>query len=389
MSRPTTRFTVASTTVFGFCSHTFMAGGYRRSVLLGDLVTVSVAVCLALTIEHSRGAGDRSPSGADFGTSVGMAGARLVTARVRAKVLGCGDEEFRRVTRASTYLVAGVAVVSAFFDPRLLTSGLIVAIALLTSVTLVVRCVFRVRLRHARAAGLCAQRTLVVCEATSSSSSPRNAAQMRRDGLIIVAACVPDGRGGRRTAHSFRVAGDFTDIVETARTVSAEVVAVTACGELDVATLRRLRWGLAAEDIDLVLLATLAPMNGRIHARPLSRVRVLHVEEPELRGMRHLVKAVLDRVLSALVAPRAVAGAPGALRLGPSDLSRPGALPTGPDRARRAPVHDAQAPHDGGRGRTASFRPRPSQPSRRQRPVQDQGRPAHDTSRALAATRLP
>jgi exopolysaccharide biosynthesis polyprenyl glycosylphosphotransferase len=272
-------------------------GSYRRSVLVGDLVTVSVAVLLAFFIERSRGDSDRVSQVLTLTLPMAWLVLASLLRLYEAKFLGAGDEEFRRVTRSSTYLLAGVAVVSAFFDPKLLSAGVVVAIAVLTVVTLAVRCAFRVRLRHSRAAGLCAQRTLVVCETNQLDELSRNAAQMRRDGLSIVAACVPDGRGDG-SEHSFRIAGDFGDIVDSARSVSAEVVAVTASGELDVAALRRLRWGLAAEGIDLVLLATLAPLNGRIRARSLSRVRVLHVEEPELRGLRHLVKAVLDRVVA-------------------------------------------------------------------------------------------
>jgi len=87
-------------------------------------VTVSVAVVLAFLIERSRG---------DLGrvsevVTLALPMAWLVLASLlrvyEAKFLGAGDEEFRRVTRSSTYLLAAVAVVSAFFDPKLLSVAL-------------------------------------------------------------------------------------------------------------------------------------------------------------------------------------------------------------------------------------------------------------------------
>ena len=376
---------VAAQGVSGSARTRSWLGGYRRSVLLGDLVAVSLAVVLALLIERSRGDLDRVSAALTFTLPLAWLVLASLLRVYEPRFLGAGDEEFRRVTRSSTYLVAGLAVVSAFFDPRLLTGGVVVAIVLLTMVTLVIRCVFRVHLRHSRAAGLCAQRTLVVCEANQLEQLSRNAAQMRRDGLSIVAACVPDGVAAKAT-HSFEVAGDFSDIVETARSVSAEVVAVTASGELDVATLRRLRWGLAAEDIDLVLLATLAPMNGRIQARPLSRVRVLHVEEPQLRGLRHLVKAVLDRVLAAIallvlwplllvlcVMVRATSPGPAFFRQTRVDAT--------------VTLHHAEAAHDvmDAEQRGAAL---PESRIGRRRAVQDGGRSANDPGGPLAAPRL-
>jgi exopolysaccharide biosynthesis polyprenyl glycosylphosphotransferase len=274
-------------------------GGYRRSVVVGDLLTLAIAVVVAGLVERSRGASNPQAQALALALPLAWLGLASLLRVYEPRFLGAGDEEFRRVTRASTYLIAGVAVVSAFFDPGLLNAGLIALVGLLTMATLTIRCFFRARLRRSRASGLCAQRTLVVCEGNQLEQLSRNAGLMSKDGLSIVAACVPDP-GVVPANEAFPVAGDFTDIVDTARAVQASVVAVTACAALDVAALRRLRWGLAAADIDLVLLATLSPVNGRVHARPLSGVRVLHVEEPELRGLRHLLKAIIDRLLAAL-----------------------------------------------------------------------------------------
>jgi exopolysaccharide biosynthesis polyprenyl glycosylphosphotransferase len=60
--------------------------------------------------------------------------------------------------------------------------------------------------------------------------------------------------------------------------------------------LRRLAWDLEGTGVDLVVSPGLVEVAGpRLHIRPLCGLPLLHVEQPELSGFRHLVKAALDR----------------------------------------------------------------------------------------------
>ncbi len=96
---------------------------------------------------------------------------------------------------------------------------------------------------------------------------------------------------------------------------------------------------------------------GRSPAVGSTRLRppLLHVDEPELTGVRRLVKEGIDRTIAALVllaalpAPAARAGA-----RHPPDESRAGAVQAGPGRPAGPTLHDLEAAdHAGRRRRTA------------------------------------
>jgi exopolysaccharide biosynthesis polyprenyl glycosylphosphotransferase len=74
---------------------------------------------------------------------------------------------------------------------------------------------------------------------------------------------------------------------------------VTASGELTATRLRRLGWQLEGTGIDLVLAPALTDVAGpRIHTRPVAGLPLIHVEAPEFRGARKLIKGFVDRAVS-------------------------------------------------------------------------------------------
>jgi exopolysaccharide biosynthesis polyprenyl glycosylphosphotransferase len=76
-------------------------------------------------------------------------------------------------------------------------------------------------------------------------------------------------------------------------------VAVAASGELTASRLRRLGWQLEGTEIDLVVTPALADVAGpRIHTQPVAGLPMIHVEAPEFRGGRKVVKALFDRALA-------------------------------------------------------------------------------------------
>ena len=71
---------------------------------------------------------------------------------------------------------------------------------------------------------------------------------------------------------------------------------MTASGELTATRLRRLGWQLEGTGIDLVVAPALTDVAGpRIHTRPVAGLPLIHVEAPEFRGGRKLVKGFVDR----------------------------------------------------------------------------------------------
>jgi exopolysaccharide biosynthesis polyprenyl glycosylphosphotransferase len=117
----------------------------------------------------------------------------------------------------------------------------------------------------------------------------------------VVGACIPDALLAPvpQRLGDVPVLGSFRAIVDAAMAINADTVAVTACSELTAARLRRLGWQLEGTGIDLVLAPALTDVAGpRIHTQPVAGLPLIHVEAPEFRGARKLVKGFVDRALA-------------------------------------------------------------------------------------------
>lgn len=113
--------------------------------------------------------------------------------------------------------------------------------------------------------------------------------------MEVVGACAPhDGIGD---VEGVPVLGDFSDVALAVGQVHADTVAVLACPEMDGVALRRLAWRLEKTDTDLVVAPALMEVAGpRITIRPAAGLPLLHVDHPEISGLRQVVKNLFDRV---------------------------------------------------------------------------------------------
>ncbi|WP_323132182.1 sugar transferase [Kineococcus indalonis] len=218
------------------------------------------------------------------------------------RFLGVGSEEFQRVLTAGTAVVALVGTLSWAFALDVARGFVVVALPVAGLLTLAGRLAARRYLHRRRAAGACVQSTLVAGHPASVASLVR---QVRRDtdhGLRIDAACTPDGRSSAELeALGVPVVGTLEDVAAVARRHDVDVVATLTCPELDGPVLRRLGWQLEDTRADLVVAPALTDVVGpRVVIRPVSGLPLLHVERPELRGLRHVGKALLDRGSAAL-----------------------------------------------------------------------------------------
>jgi exopolysaccharide biosynthesis polyprenyl glycosylphosphotransferase len=157
---------------------------------------------------------------------------------------------------------------------------------------------------------------------------------LRRDtyhGLAVVAACLvdapeeagPDGVAGEPAAcvpsprtplgtpladvpvadlpvTDVPVAGSLRDVAAAVSRFSADTVAVLACPEMDGGRLRELAWELEKTDTDLYVAPTLLDVAGpRTTIRPVAGLPLLHVDHPELAGVRQAIKSVFDKTCAA------------------------------------------------------------------------------------------
>jgi exopolysaccharide biosynthesis polyprenyl glycosylphosphotransferase len=218
------------------------------------------------------------------------------------KFAGVGAEEFRRVVLAGLVLVAGVATLAYLAGVTFGRGyyGLALPVSFLTSI--VTRAVLRLRLRSRRLAGDCVHRVLAVGPEAAVVDLVERTRREPESGLFVVGACLlEDGaRSLALTRAQVPVVGTPRNLVAALDQVGADTVAVTASEQLSGEALRRLAWQLEGRGVELVVSPGLVEIAGpRLHVRPFSGLPLLHLEQPEFRGARRVVKALADRVLAA------------------------------------------------------------------------------------------
>ena len=126
--------------------------------------------------------------------------------------------------------------------------------------------------------------------------------ELRRDryhGLAVVGACVAQP-GQCSEVAGVPVYGGLEDVSAAVRTFGADTVAVLACPEMDGLRLRRLAWELEKTGTDLCVSPALLDVAGpRTTIRPTAGLTLLHVDHPQLAGLRLVFKGLFDRCVAA------------------------------------------------------------------------------------------
>lgn len=213
------------------------------------------------------------------------------------RVVGFGSEEFARVGQAVVALTATVAFYSYATKAEVARGYVLLAVPLTAALCLLGRYGARKVLHRRRMFGGCMSNVLAV---GGEHSVADLVTQLRREpygGLRVVGACVSSGSGGRLGELCVPVLGGISDVVRAVERLGADTVAVTSSAEISPARLRRLAWDLERTDTALIVAPGLMEVAGpRLHIRPVIGLPLLHVEEPEFRGIRRMIKAVVDRI---------------------------------------------------------------------------------------------
>jgi exopolysaccharide biosynthesis polyprenyl glycosylphosphotransferase len=97
------------------------------------------------------------------------------------------------------------------------------------------------------------------------------------------------------------VLGGLDEVAGVVRCYEVDTVAVLPCPELDGPALRRLGWELEDTQAELLLAPAVTEIAGpRVRIRPVSGLPLLHMERPEIKGVRRLTKGVFDRTCALL-----------------------------------------------------------------------------------------
>ncbi|MGC4790821.1 sugar transferase [Micromonospora sp. DT178] len=280
---------------------------YVRSLVVLDTTVLTVAVLVGYVARF----GDDAPGGSKIPyvlVAPGLVLAWLVSLRVLRcyddRVLGYGADEYRRVGTASLRLAGGIAIAGYIADVGVSRGFLGISFAVGMLGLELARFAARKRLHRARSEGAGWSRKVLVVGDTAHVLELVHT--LRREpyaGYQVVGACIPDALLApvAQRLGDVPVVGSFRGIPEAATAIGADTVAVTASGELTATRLRRLGWQLEGTGIDLVVAPALTDVAGpRIHTRPVAGLPLIHVEAPEFRGARKLVKGFVDRAVSSV-----------------------------------------------------------------------------------------
>jgi exopolysaccharide biosynthesis polyprenyl glycosylphosphotransferase len=275
---------------------------YRVRAMLADLCGAGAGACAAFLVRF----GGLTPYVLPYllvslALPVVWCCAMALNRAYEPRMLGDGSEEFRRVVQAGVALTAGTAIGSYVTKTDVARGYVVLALPLVTLLTLILRYALRRSLHRRRAAGECMRKVVAVGHAASVAELVQLFRRERHHGMDVVAACLPGGAPGEHVSE-VPVGGDLSDVPIVVDQVRADTVAVLACPEMDGQALRRLAWRLERTHTELVVAPALMDVAGpRTMIRPVAGLPLLHVEHPELTGARQLVKNVFDRLVAVLL----------------------------------------------------------------------------------------
>ncbi|WFF01106.1 sugar transferase [Micromonospora sp. WMMD964] len=283
----------------------------ERSYVRVLVVLDTTILIIALLIGYAARFGDDEPTGSEIPyvlVAPGLVLAWLISLKALGcyddRVIGYGADEYRRVSSASLRLAGAIAIIGYIADVGVSRGFLGITFAVGTVGLEVARFAARKRLHRARSLGAGWSRKVLVVGDTAHVLELVHT--LRREpyaGYQVVGACIPDALLApvAQRLGDVPVVGSFRGIPEAATAIGADTVAVTASGELTATRLRRLGWQLEGTGVDLVVAPALTDVAGpRIHTRPVAGLPLIHVEAPEFRGARKLVKGFVDRSVSSL-----------------------------------------------------------------------------------------
>lgn len=216
------------------------------------------------------------------------------------RFIGIGSDEFRKVLNAGVGLTAAAAILSYAVNVKLSRGYLLIALPSTTMFDLLARYALRKHLHKLRRTGRCMSSVVAVGHEQTVASLVRELKRDRYHGLKVVGACVAQPAGDDEVA-GVPVHGGFGDIPAAVAAFGADTVAVLTCPEMDGVRLRSLAWELEKTGTDLCVSPALLDVAGpRTTIRPTAGLTLLHVDHPQLSGLRVALKGLFDRCFAAV-----------------------------------------------------------------------------------------
>jgi exopolysaccharide biosynthesis polyprenyl glycosylphosphotransferase len=283
-------------------------GAYVRRIALGDFLCALAAALVGYVIRFGPvNIENLPPQRASHWLVVLLpvvwSGVMLVARSYEERFLWVGPEEFRRVFFASAILLATVGTVSWAFRLELARGFVIVALPLATAFTLLQRYAQRQRLHRRRNRGEHMQTAIIVGHRNGVTALHQQIAREAYHGYRVIGCCLPPAVASAQPVSfdGLPVLGTLDQVVDVVDRYEVDTVAVLPSPDLDGPALRRLGWDLEKTAAELLLAPAVTDIAGpRVRIRPVCGLPLLHMERPELRGVRRLTKETFDRTAAAL-----------------------------------------------------------------------------------------
>lgn len=233
-----------------------------------------------------------------IGLLVGWMWALAILRTRDRRVVGVGAQEYSRVAQATWWTFAILGLVSFVFKLNLARSYVAIALPVGLLLLLVGRYLWRRRLLRLRLRGDLQATVLVVGHRHRVEDLVETLQAKVEIGYRVVGVCVPLAEHDPgETVRGVPILGDFRRVVELSRELNVDVVAVSGYDTMTADFVRRLGWSLEPSRTDLLLASSLAEVAGpRLMTTPVPGARLVHVDAPQFRGPKYLVKLVLDAI---------------------------------------------------------------------------------------------
>lgn len=287
--------------------------GYSRRLLAIDLAGVLLAVGLAQWLRFGGLAGEVSTVRYVDYTMISVAIAVLWMAALSinnsrsTRIIGSGEEEYRRVWMATLSVFGGVAIVSMLFKLEIARGYLVIALPAGLLFLGFSRWAARQVVARAREKyGRCITRVLVVGSPSSVRDLTSSLARDPRSEYQVVGACTP-GPVSRTNIDvpgvgAIPTFGDESNVVGAVTATNSHAVAVAATERLNGRGIRDLSWELEKLDIDLLVAPGVVDIAGpRLQMRPVAGLPLIHVEKPQYHGAKRFQKRLFDLLFSSAV----------------------------------------------------------------------------------------
>ncbi len=284
--------------------HHFLAAVAALDVLV---IVIAIALAVALRFGNTEaqvgGRGTTTLGYTAFSAflAIGWVLALHATQSYRGDLFGVGNEEFRRVARATSGLFGTVAIGALLVKLDVARGYLAIAFPLGLVLLLVERGLVRRWIVRQRLRGSHCEQTLIIGAPPEIRHAATAIAHNPAAGYRTVAVSVIG------SATSPFVLSDGTEVVNLGpitdvSTLEGTIQALIVAGHTAIssAQLRQIGWQLEGTDIGLALASSVTDVAGpRIHRRPIEGLPLMSVESPTYSGRKFLVKRALDITLSA------------------------------------------------------------------------------------------